>query len=99
MNDGLNMGLLWRYQRQHPSLLNREIYRELRVASRSRCWAMLTYGEAHGLGQLLQNVVNPFDQFRPTFNEIIRAAATWHVDAPRYGKDFTALFQGMARCV
>src|SRR6266571_5988126 len=97
MNDGLNVGLLWHYQRQHLRLLSREIRRELWFACRSRRWATLTYGEAHSLGQLLQDIVNPSDHVRPTFNEIIRAAATWHVNTPRHGKDLTALLQGMAR--
>src|SRR5712691_11460151 len=97
MNDGLNVGLFWRYQGQHPRLLSREIRRELWFACRSRRWATLTYGKAYSLGQLLQDIVNPCDQFRPTFNEIIRAAATWHVNTPRHGKDLPALLQGMAR--
>jgi hypothetical protein len=29
MNDGLNVGLFWRYQGQHPRLFSREIRREL----------------------------------------------------------------------
>src|SRR5947209_3743743 len=99
MNDGFNMGLLWRYQRQHPRLLSCEICRGLWCASGPRRWTALTYSQAHGLGQLLQDIVNPFDQFRSTFNEIIRAAATWYVNTSRHGKDLTALFQGMARRV
>src|SRR5262249_44824757 len=99
MNNGLNVGLFWRYQRQHPRLLNREICRGLWCACRSRHWATLTYGETHSLGQLFQDIVDPCDQFRPTFNEIIRATATWHVNTPRHSKDLTALLQGMARRV
>src|SRR5262249_54023967 len=97
MNNGLNVGLLWRYERQHPRLLSREIRRGLRCAGRPRRWATLTYSETHGLGQLLQDIVNPFDQFRSTFNEIIRTAATWYVNTSRHRKDLPALLQGMTR--
>src|SRR5262245_8689969 len=99
MNDRLNVRLLWRYQRQHPRLLRRQLGEALRCACPPRRWATLIYGEAYSRGQLLQDIVNPCDQFCPTFNEMVRTTATRRINTPRHGKDLTALLQGMAHCV